>query len=69
MADDRIQLDRTDEKLLKELSGDARLPVAELARRVGLSKTPIQARLNGVDDLGVIRGSRAMLDPVKLVLY
>lgn len=68
MTDEQIQLDRTDQRLLKEVSGDARLPVAELARRVGLSKTPVQARLKRLEDLGVIRGYRAMLDPVKLGL-
>jgi Lrp/AsnC family leucine-responsive transcriptional regulator len=62
------ELDRTDEKLLAELNGDARISVAELARRVGLSKTPVQARLKRLEDQGFIRGYRAMLDPVKLGL-
>ena len=62
------QLDRVDEKLLAELSADARLSVTELARRVGLSKTPVQVRLRRLEDDGVIRGYRAMLDPVKLGL-
>ena len=62
------QLDRVDEKLLAELSADARLSVTELARRVGLSKTPVQVRLRRLEDEGVIRGYRAMLDPVKLGL-
>lgn len=61
-----IELDRIDERLLAELSSEARVPVAELARRVGLSKTPVQARLKRLEEQGVIRGYRAMLDPVKL---
>lgn len=68
MADGLPFLDRTDERLLAELAQDARLPVAELARRVGLSKTPILARLKRLEETGVIRGYRAMLDPVKLGL-
>ncbi len=68
MTNDTLPLDRIDEKLLAALSSDARLPVAELARRVGLSKTPVQARLKKLEDSGVIRGYRAMLDPVKLGL-
>ena len=68
MTNEPIQLDRTDERLLREISADARMPVAELARRVGLSKTPIQARLKRMEEMGVIRGYRAMLDPVKLGL-
>ncbi|WP_413719602.1 Lrp/AsnC family transcriptional regulator [Silicimonas sp. MF1-12-2] len=68
MSDDRIELDRADKRLLAELASDARLSVAELARRVGLSKTPVQARLKRLEEQGVIRGYRAMLDPVKLGL-
>ena len=68
MTDDPLKLDRTDRRILNELSRDARLPVAELARRVGLSKTPVQARLKRLEDHGLIRGYRALLDPVKLGL-
>ena len=62
------KLDKIDEKLIAELTTEARLPIAELARRVGLSKTPVQARLKRLEENGVIRGYRAMLDPVKLGL-
>lgn len=68
MTNDLPDLDRTDEKLIAILSSDARIPVAEIARRVGLSKTPVQARLKRLEEQGVIRGYRAMLDPVKLGL-
>jgi len=68
MTDEIADLDRTDHRLLAELSADARLSVAELARRVGLSKTPVQARLKRLEDSGVIRGYRALLDPVRLGL-
>ena len=61
-------LDQVDERLLEELSADARLSVTELARRVGLSKTPVQVRLKRLEESGVIRGYRAMLDPVRLGL-
>ncbi len=42
------------------------MPVAELARQVGLSKTPCQIRLRRLVDDGFIRGFRAMIDPMKL---
>jgi Lrp/AsnC family transcriptional regulator, leucine-responsive regulatory protein len=38
----------------------------ELARRIGLSKSPVQARMKRLEELGVIAGYRAQLDPVKL---
>ena len=62
------KLDKLDRSILDILSVDARASVADLSRRVGLSKTPIQARLKRLEESGVVRGYRAMLDPVKLGL-
>lgn len=60
------QLDRIDRKMLDELTRDGRIPVTELARRVGLSKTPCQLRLRRLQAEGYITGFRAVLDPAKL---
>ncbi|MGB0902084.1 Lrp/AsnC family transcriptional regulator [Halocynthiibacter sp.] len=60
--------DSYDRKILDELSTNGRINVTELARRVGLSKTPVQARLKKLEDSGIIRGYRALLDPVRLGL-
>lgn len=59
-------LDSYDRKILDILSAEGRLPVTDLARRVGLSKTPCQARLKRLVADGYILGFRAMLDPAKL---
>ncbi len=59
-------IDLIDRKIIEALRGDGRMPVAELARRVGLSKTPCQLRLRRLVDGGFIRGFRAMIDPMKL---
>ncbi|UYV38525.1 Lrp/AsnC ligand binding domain-containing protein [Rhodobacteraceae bacterium D3-12] len=61
-------LDAIDRKILSELLHDARIPVAELARRVGLSKTPVAQRVKHLEDSGLITGYRAMLSPIKLGL-
>ncbi len=45
---------------------DGRLPVTEIAHRVGLSKTPCQNRIARLKQAGVIRGFRAVVDPAKL---
>lgn len=63
-----ITLDTIDRRILDELTRDARLPVAELARRVGLSKTPVALRLKHLEDSGLITGYRVMLSPIKLGL-
>ena len=60
------QLDRYDRKILDVLETDGRLPVTELAKRVGLSKSPCQVRLRRLIDDGYILGFRAVLDMRKL---
>ena len=62
----RADLDGYDEAILRELAADGRMAVTELARRIGLSKSPTQARLKRLEETGVITGYRALLDPVKL---
>ena len=59
-------LDSFDRKILDILTVDGRISVTELARRIGLSKSPTQARLKRLEDQGVIRGYRALYDPIRL---
>lgn len=61
-----MDLDRFDHKILEILSGEGRLSITELAARIGLSKSPTQARLRRLEAAGVIRGYRALLDPIRL---
>ncbi|MBS0483386.1 MAG: Lrp/AsnC ligand binding domain-containing protein [Proteobacteria bacterium] len=65
---DAGDLDEFDRKILNELRKDARITYTELAQRVGLSKTPCQQRVRRLQELGVIVGFRAIVDPVKLGL-
>ena len=53
-------------ELLVELQRDARLSLAELGRRVGLSPPAVAERLQRLERDGVIRGYRAELDPAAL---
>ena len=62
------ELDRFDAAILQELSADGRLPVTELARRVGLTKTPTQMRVKRLEETGVIQGYRAILSPIRMGL-
>ncbi|ANT61444.1 MULTISPECIES: Lrp/AsnC family transcriptional regulator [Roseobacteraceae] len=62
------EFDRFDRAILTTLAEEGRLSITELARRIGLSKSPTQARLRRLEDLGVIRGYRAILDPIQLGL-
>jgi Lrp/AsnC family leucine-responsive transcriptional regulator len=56
-------LDETNVRLLSELQADARLSLAELGRRVGLSSPAVADRVGRLEEAGVIRGYRADLDP------
>jgi Lrp/AsnC family leucine-responsive transcriptional regulator len=56
-------LDTTDINLLQELEIDARLSLAELGRRVGLSAPAVADRLERLEVSGVISAYRAEIDP------
>jgi Lrp/AsnC family transcriptional regulator, leucine-responsive regulatory protein len=56
-------LDATNLRLLAELQADARLSLAELGRRVGLSSPAVADRLGRLERDGVIRGYHADIDP------
>jgi Lrp/AsnC family leucine-responsive transcriptional regulator len=56
-------LDVTNRRLLAELQADARLSLAELGRRVGLSSPAVAERLQRLQDDGVILGYHARIDP------
>ena len=49
-------LDETDRALLRLLKRDARMATAELARRIGASRTTVQARLERLERRGTIAG-------------
>ena len=64
--DENGQLDRFDEKILAALAKDGRMPITELARLVGLSKSPCQVRVRRLQEQEYILGFRAVLNPVML---
>lgn len=63
-----VELDAFDRKILNKLATDGRITVTDLAREVGLSKTPCQVRLRRLIDAGVITGFQAVVDPAKVGL-
>ena len=60
------KIDRLDHAILKEVGHNGRISVTDLANRVGLSNTPCTLRLRRLEELGYIRGYRAILDPEKM---
>jgi Lrp/AsnC family leucine-responsive transcriptional regulator len=57
------RVDQTDLQLLQELQENARLSLAELGRRIGLSPPSVADRLKRLEDDGVITGYRTEIDP------
>ena len=56
-------IDDANRRLLGELQEDARLSLAELGRRVGLSSPAVAERLQRLEAAGAITGYRAVVDP------
>jgi Lrp/AsnC family transcriptional regulator, leucine-responsive regulatory protein len=56
-------IDTVDRQILNELQHDARLTMAELGRRVGLSAPAVGERLQRLESDGVVRGHHADVDP------
>lgn len=59
-------MDRTDRKILMLLQQDATLPVADIAKRVGLSTTPCWRRIQKMEEDKIIERKVAVLNPKKV---
>lgn len=57
-----MTIDEIDRSILKLLRQDARLPVSEIARAIGLSAAPVSRRIERLEKTGVIRGYTALID-------
>jgi Lrp/AsnC family leucine-responsive transcriptional regulator len=68
MPNDQGPIDPVNLRILDQLQQDARLSVAELGRRVGLSAPAVAERLQRLERDGVIAGYRAEVDPRALGL-
>lgn len=68
VTNDDSKMDRFDAAILTVLAEDGRISITDLAKRIGLSKSPTQARLRRLEETGVILGYRALLDPIRLGL-
>ena len=58
-----IDLDDIDKRIVAVLQGEGRLPMVDLADRVGLSATPCQRRVKRLEEEGVIERYAALVPP------
>ena len=64
----KVELDKTDRKILAILQADGRLTNQEVAERVSLSPSPCLRRVKHLEESGVIRQYVALLAPDKIGL-
>lgn len=60
-----IQLDETDRRILDELTRDGRMSVRALAEVVNISRSHAYSRLERLQDLGVLEGFSAVVNPAR----
>ncbi|GAA3570285.1 Lrp/AsnC ligand binding domain-containing protein [Snuella lapsa] len=58
-----ITIDGIDKKILRALMADARTPILEIARNVGISGAAIHQRLRKLEKAKLITGSKFIIDP------
>ena len=61
-------LDPTDVAIIETLQDDGRISVSELGRKVGLSQPATSERLKRLEERGIIKGYRAVIDPAAVGL-
>lgn len=61
-------IDKLDRAILNILMKDARTPYLEIARSCNVSGATVHLRIQKLEKTGIIRGSRLVVDPMKLGL-
>ncbi|MBN1821677.1 MAG: Lrp/AsnC ligand binding domain-containing protein [Prolixibacteraceae bacterium] len=59
-------IDELDEKILKLITQNARIPFLEVARECGVSGAAIHQRVQRLQNIGVLSGSQFIVNPEKL---
>lgn len=59
-------IDQLDEKILKLITKNARIPFLEVARECGVSGAAIHQRVQRLLNMGVVKGSEFIVNPQKL---
>ena len=62
-ANSLVKIDGIDKKILRYLMADARKPILEIARQIGISGAAIHQRLRKLEASGLIAGSKFVINP------
>jgi DNA-binding Lrp family transcriptional regulator len=61
-----VGIDELDARLIRLLMAEPRIGVLECSRRLGVARGTVQARLDRLQERGVVRGFGPQLDPARL---
>lgn len=62
VINDSVQLDGIDKTILNHLMKDAKKPILEIAKSIGITGAAVHQRLRKLEKSGLIEGSKMMLD-------
>jgi Lrp/AsnC family transcriptional regulator for asnA, asnC and gidA len=62
-SNEKVKIDGIDKKILRYLMEDARRPILEIARNIGISGAAIHQRLRKLEKSGLIAGSKFVINP------
>ncbi|MBT8263821.1 MAG: winged helix-turn-helix transcriptional regulator [Eudoraea sp.] len=62
-SNENLKIDGIDKKILRYLMQDARKPILEIARNIGISGAAIHQRLRKLEKSGLIAGSKFVINP------
>ncbi|RAV28173.1 Lrp/AsnC ligand binding domain-containing protein [Sinomicrobium soli] len=63
IVNETVNIDGIDKEILRSLMNDARRPILEIARKIGISGAAIHQRLRKLEESGLISGSRFIINP------
>ena len=63
VVNQNIEIDGIDKVILRALMSDARTPILEIARQLGVSGAAIHQRLRKLEKSGIISGSKFVINP------
>ena len=66
MKSDSLHMDGIDKVIIRELMSDARTPILEIARKVGVSGAAIHQRLRKLEKTGLLSGYHLHINPKTL---
>lgn len=64
--DKNLEIDKTDLKILSLLMQDAKMPYTTIGEKIFVSGGTVHVRMAKMEQMGIVKGSQLIVDPVKL---